>query len=82
MWVSAASDPGDDGFFKSALYKIGSFTKKSKWIPSKKITSAATYESEDIKIEALVFTPSGLIMATDDESKGAKIAIKLISSPY
>jgi hypothetical protein len=78
VWVSATSDPGDDGFFKSALYKIGSFTKKTKWIPSKKITSAATYESEDIKIEALVFTPSGLIMATDDENKGGKIAIKLI----
>ncbi|MEI6069013.1 MAG: hypothetical protein WCP96_16870 [Methylococcaceae bacterium] len=76
VWVSAASDPGDDGFFKSALYKIGSFTKKGKWLPSQKITSAATYESEDIKIEALVFTPSGLIMATDDENKGAKIAIK------
>lgn len=78
LWVSATSVPGDDGFFKSALYKIGSFTKKIKWIPSKKITPKAKYESEDIKIEALVFTPSGLVMATDDENKGGKIAIRSI----
>jgi hypothetical protein len=36
---------------------------------------------KNIKIEALVFTPSGLVMATDDENKGAKIAIKLIKKP-
>jgi hypothetical protein len=76
VWVSATSDPGDDGFFKSALYKIGSFTKKNNWIPAKKITPETKYENEDIKVEALVFTPSGLVMGTDDENKGGKMAIK------
>jgi hypothetical protein len=75
VWISATSAPGDDGLYKSALYKIGSFTKKINWIAYKKIIPKTKYESEDIKIEALVFTPSGLVMATDDENKGAKIAI-------
>jgi len=78
VWVSSTSDPGDDGFFKSALYKIGSFTKKLNWSPSKKITPVNKYESENIKIEALVFTPKGLVMATDDENKGGKITIRSI----
>ena len=76
VWVSATSDPGDDGIFKSALYKLGSFTKKLTWIASHTIAPNNKYEN--IKIEALVFTPSGLVMATDDENKGGKIAIKLI----
>jgi hypothetical protein len=78
VWVSATSDPGDDGFFKSALYKIGSFTKKNDWTPLKKPSPYIKYETENIKIESLVFTPSGLVMVTDDENKGAKVAIKLI----
>lgn len=80
VWVSATSDPGDDGFFKSALYKIGSFTKKNVWTVVQKTVPYCKYETENIKIEALVFTPSGLVMATDDENKGAKIAIKLINA--
>lgn len=77
VWVSATSDPGDDGFFESALYKIGSFSKEMKWTPSQETAPEAKYDSENIKIEALVFTTDDLVMATDDENKGAKIARKL-----
>lgn len=76
VWVSSTSDPGDDGFFKTALYKIGSFSKEINWTPSKKIAPDTKYENENIKIEALVFTASDLVMATDDENNGAKVARK------
>ena len=78
LWVSSTSDPGDDGFFKSALYKIGSFSKNNNWESSKKITPNTKYETENIKIEGLVFTNSDLVMTTDDDNKGGKIAIKSI----
>jgi hypothetical protein len=79
VWTSATSDPGDDGFFKSALYKLGVFTETNgdiTWQAETDILPLEKYDSENIKIEGLVFMQNSLIMATDDENKGAKIAIR------
>jgi hypothetical protein len=79
VWASAASDPGDDGFFKSALYKLGAFTETNgdvTWQAETDISPSERYDSENIKIEGLAFMQNGLIMGTDDENKGAKIAVR------
>jgi len=79
LWSSAVSDPGDDGPFRSALYKLGQFSvsdNKIRWTAYKNGDPESKYDTENIKIEGISFVKQGLIMATDDENKGSKIAIK------
>jgi hypothetical protein len=78
VWVGATSDPGDDGDYASGLYQLGKFSETKNqivWQAFDNITPLAKYEYENIKIEGLTFIPHGLIMATDDENLGAKVAI-------
>lgn len=80
VWVSSASDPGDNGPFESALYKLGIFKEKIsqiEWLPLSDNTSPfIKYQNENIKIEGISFiTQDRLIMGTDDENMGGKIAI-------
>lgn len=79
-WVSSASDPGDEGPFKSALYQLGTFSIKNSeinWMPSSDNTQPIVkYETENIKIEGISFIQNGLIMGTDDESMGSKILVR------
>jgi hypothetical protein len=79
VWVSATSDPGDEGPFQSAIYYVGAFTHQKNqivWQATKKITPAARYDIENVKIEGIVFTPTALIMGSEDENLGGKIATK------
>ncbi|POZ49765.1 esterase-like activity of phytase family protein [Methylovulum psychrotolerans] len=78
LWVSAASDQGDDGPFQSAVYKIGQFQKdkgKGEWLyPFSNPEEHSKYDK--VKIEALNFTADGqLILGTDDENQGAKVGV-------
>jgi hypothetical protein len=73
------SDPGDDGPFRSALYKLGQFSvsdNEIRWTAYKNGDPESKYDAENIKIEGISFVKQGLIMATDDENKGSKIAVK------
>jgi len=83
MWVSSASDPGDEGPFQSAIYRLGAFSMNNSeinWIPSSNNTQpVAKYETDNIKIEGISFIQDDLIMGTDDENKGSKIMIKQFS---
>ena len=75
LWVSAVSDPGDNGAFQSALYKLGMFIDGSAgiyWKPYLETPIQAQYD--DVKIEGLTFIENTLIMGSDDENLGAKIA--------
>jgi hypothetical protein len=79
LWGSAVSDPGDDGPFRSALYKLGQFSvsdNEIRWTAYKNGDPESKYDAENIKIEGISFVKQGLIMATDDENKGSKIAVK------
>lgn len=79
VWASATSDPSDVGTFKSAIYNLGTFLHHENqivWNPSKNIVPFARYEKDNVKIEGLVFTANGLIMASEDEVLGGRIAIK------
>ncbi len=75
LWVSAVSDPGDDGVFQSALYTLGRFIDGNAgiyWKPYSDLSSQAQYDN--VKIEGLTFIENTLIMGSDDENLGAKIA--------
>lgn len=77
VWVSAASDPSDVGTFYSAIYNLGTFTTRENkiiWQASKEAESIAKFENDNVKIEGLVFTPTVLIIGSEDEDLGGKIA--------
>lgn len=79
VWASAVSDPSDVGTFQSAIYNLGAFTQHGKqveWSANKKIEPFARYDNDNVKIEGLFFTPTALIMASEDEVLGGRIAIK------
>ncbi len=78
IWVSASSDPGDEGPYSSAIYHLGSFVQRENHIDlnvAKEIKPLARYEKENVKIEGLVFTPEGLLMGVENENLGGKVAI-------
>lgn len=79
IWASATSDPSDVGTFLSAIYNLGAFThhgNQIEWNAVKKIEPFVRYEHDNVKIEGLFFTPHGLIMASEDEILGGRMAIK------
>lgn len=84
MWISSASDPGDEGPFQSAIYRLGVFSINNSginWIPSFDNTQPITkYETENVKIEGISFIQDNLIIGTDDENNGSKIMIKQFSA--
>lgn len=78
LWVAAASDPGDEGPFHSAIYNLGLFVQHENHIAlnvAKEIKPVARYETENVKIEGIVFTPDGLLMGAENENLGGKVAI-------
>jgi hypothetical protein len=78
LWASSISDPSDVGTFRSAIYNLGSFThseNKIAWNPVKNAMPFARYEKDNVKIEGLFFTTNGLIMASEDEVLGGRIAL-------
>jgi hypothetical protein len=77
LWVSAASDPGDNGVFQSALYQLGQFVDDKAgihWNAYGDISIQSQYEN--VKVEGLTFVGDKLIMGSDDENLGSKIAVK------
>ena len=74
--VSATSDPGDDGPFKSAIYTLGKFSAKGILTIAEPKTPDFKFDAENIKIEALTQPASGsLLMGSDDENKGGRLAL-------
>ncbi len=77
VFVSATSDPGDDGPFLSTIYKIGILKKdiSGLWIlPNSNKRFLIPIEIEEQrnshKIEGLTFLGKTLIAGSDDENKG------------
>lgn len=77
LWVSSTSDPGDNGVFHSALYKLGQFVDDNSgihWNSYRDISIQSQYEN--VKVEGLSFVGDKLIMGSDDENFGSKIAVE------
>jgi hypothetical protein len=77
LWVSAASDPGDNGVFQSVLYQLGQFVDDKAgihWNAYRDISIQSQYEN--VKVEGLTFVGDKLIMGSDDENLGSKIAVE------
>lgn len=80
VYVSAASDAGDDGPFNGAIYKVGSFAA----VPEGKVSfqklekPTELNRSQGYKIEGLVLMPGAtpiFAAGTDDENKGSSLYI-------
>ncbi|HIK32767.1 MAG TPA: hypothetical protein IGS17_13260 [Oscillatoriales cyanobacterium M59_W2019_021] len=82
VWISSATDPGDDGPFDSAIYTIGRFEVKDETIaldPFPSLTPIAAYEGH--KIEAIEILPDDRsIIGTDDENAGGFIRIDRLAT--
>lgn len=79
VYISAASDPGDNGPFDSALYRIGKIVTEGKEASLKLLA-----EPEEIhrlpgyKVEGLVLFPGktpAFLVGTDDENKGSSVRL-------
>lgn len=79
VFISAASDPGDEGPFQSAVYIAGSLSFQSNKIVFKQNPQLVPlYRTSYHKIEALELIPGaegGVIVGTDDENFGSSIYI-------
>jgi len=74
IWTSATSDPGDDGPYQSAIYKIGNFEiSKEKLYFNISDTFPKKFVFNNNKVEALTINGNKIIFATDDENLGAAI---------
>ena len=77
LFVSSASDPGDNGPFSSAVYHVGSlFMAGSDPSLGMIATPREIYRSTAHKIEAICLTPNdslGMILGADDENFGGFI---------
>lgn len=80
LFVTSASDPGDDGPFASAFYFAGTFnlsdSQKITFSQSPVLTRLSSFDYR--KIEAFEFVPGasgGVAFGTDDENLGAAIRL-------
>ncbi|MEO8071804.1 MAG: hypothetical protein ABI891_15285 [Acidobacteriota bacterium] len=78
VFISSASDPGNDGPFSSAIYFAGTFNfcsaPKISFIGSPTLTRLFRFDYH--KVEAIEFVPGadgGMAFGTDDENLGAAI---------
>jgi len=74
LWTSSTSDPGDDGPYQSAIYKIGKFEvlkEKLYFIISDSFPKQYVFKKN--KVEALTVNDNKIVFATDDENLGAAI---------
>ncbi len=79
-WVSSASDPGDDGPFDSAVYRLGLFKQNGRtiqFIPKNIGQPFKIYKGH--KIEAITLENGRLTCATDDENAGASLLLQPIN---
>ena len=78
LWISSTSDPGDDGPYKSGIYKIGLFEivkEKINFNISQSFTKQFVFEKN--KVEALAVINNKIVFATDDENLGSAINISI-----
>ena len=77
LYITSATDPGNDGPFSSAVYIAGVFTVNDSEFEFRANSElAALYRFDDHKIEAIELIPGtngGVIFGTDDENKGSSI---------
>ena len=77
VYISAASDPGDNGPFDSAVYRIGKIVTKDKRLsPQWKEQPEEVHRLRGHKVEGLVLFPgksTAFLVGTDDENKGSSI---------
>jgi len=74
LWTSSTSDPGDDGPYQSAIYKIGKFEiLKDKLYFNIFDSFPGQYVFNNNKVEALTIDANKIVFATDDENLGASI---------
>ncbi|MBD2291938.1 hypothetical protein H6G06_00205 [Anabaena sphaerica FACHB-251] len=77
VYITSASDNGDDGPFESAVYVAGYLSlndNKIQWRPNQQLFPI--YRDKYHKIEGLEIVPGaagGIIVGTDDENMGASI---------
>ncbi len=80
LFISSATDPGNDGPFNSAVYVAGTFNVCGDRIAFRKnpeLVSLARYEYHKIEgIELVPGVAGGLIVGTDDENMGSFILLK------
>jgi len=72
VFITSASDPGNDGPFASAFYCAGTFNLSDTQSPA--LTRLFTFDYH--KVEAFEFVPGasgGIAFGTDDENLGAAI---------
>jgi hypothetical protein len=79
VYITSASDPGDDGPFQSAVYVagyIGFRGNKIAWRPNPQLVPL--YRFDYHKVEAIELVPGaggGVIVGTDDENLGSYVYI-------
>lgn len=83
LYITAASDPGEQGPFKSATYAVGKFPlgRGSSPVAQPQMPSRESlvpiYRSPFNKVEALEIIPGergGIVLASDDEKYGSSLA--------
>jgi hypothetical protein len=78
LWAAATSDPGDDGPYKSRIYKIGKFQKqnhKMEFFIADSFPKQFVFQRN--KVEAFTIVGNKKVFATDDENLGAAINISI-----
>ncbi|MBW4565750.1 MAG: hypothetical protein KME32_32640 [Mojavia pulchra JT2-VF2] len=79
VYITSASDPGDDGPFQSAVYIAGSIGfRGNKLVLQQNPQFVPLYRSDYHKIEGMELVPGaegGLIVGTDDENFGSSVYI-------
>lgn len=77
VYITAATDNGDDGPFQSAVYSAGVFSVQSDRIEFRQNPSLVPlYRLKYHKVEAIELVPGaagGVILGTDDENRGSSI---------
>ncbi|MCB0834818.1 MAG: hypothetical protein KDC45_15215 [Bacteroidetes bacterium] len=77
LYITSASDPGDDGPFTSAVYLAGVFSTWDKEVHFRKNTQLTRFFTfYNRKTEAIEFVPGpkgGIIFGSDDENQGGAI---------
>ncbi len=74
LFLSAASDPGDNGPFSGALYSAGTFSVDGESIQFEKALEEI-HRSDAYKIEAITPVKGGFALGSDDENKGSAFAV-------
>ena len=77
LWITAATDPGDDGPFDSAVYEAGKFLIQGETIAFQENTELlplSRFPGHKIEaIELIGETQRETILGTDDENSGSSV---------